>query len=259
MPHPLSILITTHNEADHLPALLAGIAGWSDDVLVVDSFSTDATPDLARKGGARVLQRAYAGPADQKNWAIPQLKYEWVLILDADERVSPELRAEIDALPADAPIDAYWIPRRNYFMGREVRFSGWQGDAVVRLIRRDRCRYDGKQVHEEIDTANLRIARLRHPIDHYTFRSAAHFLAKMERYARWSAQDHAGRTPKVGFYHLAVKPAFRFFKHYVLQQGFRDGKVGFVISAIMAWGVFLRYLNLLEARRSNRPAPQNNG
>lgn len=250
MPFPLSILITTYNERTNLPDLMATLAGWSDDVWVVDSFSTDGTPEWVREAGLRLEQRTYQGPADQKNWAIPQMKHEWVLILDADERVSPALRQEIDQLLSKPPEhDGYWLPRRNFFLGREVRFSGWQGDAVVRLIRRDRCRYNHKQVHEEIETQGLHIGRLKQPLDHLTFRDSAHFLAKMERYAVWSAQDHALKTGRIGLFHLAIKPAFRFFKHYVLQQGFRDGRVGFVISYIMAWGVFLRYLKLLEQRR----------
>lgn len=248
----LSVLITTYNERTQLPALLADIRGWADDILVVDSFSIDGTAEYARTQGVRVLQRSYQGPSDQKNWAIPQMLHPWVLILDADERLSPALRTDIERILAQPrpTADGYWIPRRNYFMGRRIRYSGWQGDAVIRLIRRDQCRYDDKQVHEEIDQQGRTIGRLNGWLDHYTFKDSAHFLAKMERYAVWSAQDHAAKTRSIGLFQLAVKPAFRFFKHYVLQQGFRDGRVGFIISAIMAWGVFLRYVKMLEIRQS---------
>lgn len=248
----LSVLITTYNERSQLPALLTDIRGWADDILVVDSFSTDGTAEYARTQEVRVLQRSYQGPSDQKNWAIPQMLHPWVLILDADERLSPALRTDIERILAQPQpaADGYWIPRRNYFMGRRIRYSGWQGDAVIRLIRRDRCRYDDKQVHEEIEQQGRTIGRLNGWLDHYTFKDSAHFLAKMERYALWSAQDHAAKTRSIGFFQLAIKPAFRFFKHYVLQQGFRDGRVGFIISAIMAWGVFLRYVKMLEIRQS---------
>ena len=248
--HPLSILITTHNEAPNIERCLRSVA-WADDILVVDSFSTDATVALAQQHGARVEQRAYAGPADQKNWGIPRARHEWVLILDADEAVGPELATEIQTLLAQAeiPEEAFWIGRNNHFLGRRVRYSGWQNDAVVRLIHRDRARYDAKQVHEEIDTTDLRVGRLEGRLEHYTFRSLDHFLDKTRRYARWSAQDHAARTGRIGLFHLLVKPGFRFGKHYVLQGGFRDGRVGLVVSAVMAWGVFLRYVYLLEARR----------
>jgi glycosyltransferase involved in cell wall biosynthesis len=250
----LSIIITTFNEADHIERALRSVA-WADEWLVVDSFSTDDTVARARSLGATILQRSYQGPADQKNWAIPQAKHPWILLLDADEEVSPELAQEIQELlarPGGPPQEAYWIPRRNYFMGQQVRYSGWQGDKVVRFFRRDRARYNDQQVHEEIVTDGLRVGQLSQALEHYTFRSLDHFLDKTRRYARWSAQDHAPRTPRVTYYHLWLKPLFRFFKHFVLQQGFRDGKVGFVISAVMAWGVCLRYLYLKENYHSQK-------
>ncbi len=244
----ITVIITTFNEADNIAGVLAS-ADWADEIIVVDSFSTDNTVELARQHPkVRLLQRAYSGPADQKNWAIPQAKHPWVLLLDADERVTPELRQEIEQWlnQEDPPFDAFWIGRNNHFMGRRVRYSGWQGDAVVRFFRRDVCRYDDKQVHEEIVTEGLRIARLNHKMEHYTFKNAAHFLDKINRYAVWSAQDHAAKTPRVTLFHLFIKPLFRFFKHFVLQRGFLDGRTGFVVCAILAWSVFLRYLYLLE-------------
>lgn len=254
---PLSVIVTTHNEAPNIERCLRSVA-WADDILVVDSFSTDQTVALAQQLGARVEQRTYAGPADQKNWALPRAQHEWVLILDADEEVTPDLAAEIRALLAQAAIapDAFWIGRNNHFLGRRVRYSGWQNDAVVRLVRRDRARYDAKQVHEEIDTQELNVGRLRGKLEHYTFRNLDHFLDKTRRYARWSAQDHAERTGRIGLFHLLVKPVFRFFKHYVLKAGFRDGRVGLVVSAVMAWGVFLRYVYLLEARKGGVRSPE---
>ncbi len=250
---PLSILVTTHNEAPNIERCLRSVA-WADDLLVVDSFSTDETVALAQQLGARVEQRAYAGPADQKNWALPRARHEWVLILDADEAVSPALAEEIRALLAQPAIaeDAFWIGRNNHFLGRRVRYSGWQNDAVVRLVHRDRARYDAKQVHEEIDTSKLTVGRLRGKLEHYTFRSLDHFLDKTRRYARWSARDHVARTGRIGPFHLLVKPLFRFFKHYVLKGGFRDGRVGLIVSAVMAWGVFLRYVFLLTERKAAR-------
>ncbi len=245
----ISVLITTNNEAHNIEQVLASVQ-WADEIMVVDSFSSDETVALAKKYTDKVFQRAYKGPADQKNWAIPQLSHEWVLILDADERIGPELKAEIQTWleKPEIPFDAFWIPRQNYFMGQKIRYSGWQGDAVVRFFHRDKGRYDDKQVHEEIMTEGLRVSRLRHKMDHYTFKDLNHFLDKTRRYALWSAQDHLDKTPRVGWFHLWGKPLFRFFKHFVLQKGFLDGKVGFIISIIMAWGVFLRYVRIKEIR-----------
>ncbi len=250
---PLSIIYTTFNELDIIERSLASVAGWSDDLVVVDSFSTDGTAELlADMPGVILQQRAYSGPADQKNWAIARARHEYILLLDADEIVTPELRAEIDGLltAAPDPLDAYWIGRDNHFMGRRIYHSGWAGDRVVRFFHRDRARYDAKQVHEEIVLTGLRVDKLRGRLLHYTFKDLDHFLDKTRRYARWSARDHAARTPRVGFYHLWVKPVYRFCKHYLIQGGFRDGREGLLISMVLAYGVFLRYAYLLADRRN---------
>ena len=243
----ITAIIPTYNEADNIVAAIESLS-FCDEIMVVDSFSEDETVELAKQFTSNIVQRKYTGPADQKNWAIPKAKYDWVFILDADERVTPELANEITSLlqKDDIEQDAFWIGRQSYFMGKQVNYSGWQKDKVVRLIRRDKCRYDNKQVHEEIDTTNLKVGILQEKMIHYTYKSRDHFLAKMDRYAKWSAQDHLAKTSKVTWFHLNVKPAARFFKHFVLQLGFLDGKVGYEISRIMAWGVKQRYEYLLE-------------
>lgn len=252
----LSVIITTHNEAHNIGQALASVK-WADELLVVDSFSADDTVAIAQSYTDRVYQRAYQGPADQKNWIIPQASHEWILLLDADERVTPELKKEIQRwLAADhIPYDAFWIGRKNYFLGKEIRFSGWQGDQVVRFFRRDICRYNEKRVHEEIITEGIQTGLLKNKLLHYTYKDSAHFLEKIHRYAEWSAQDHEGETAQVNAYHLLLKPLFRFFKHYILKLGFLDGRTGLVVSSIMAWGVFLRYLKIVEYRMAARPSP----
>ena len=145
----LTVIITTFNEALHIGDLLDNIR-WADEIIVVDSFSTDDTAVIAKKQGAIVHQRAYKGPADQKNWAIQQASNEWILLLDADERVTPALKKEVQRLlkQPNPHIDAYWIPRQNYFLGKKIKYSGWQGDKVIRFFKSS-CRYNDKQVHEE--------------------------------------------------------------------------------------------------------------
>lgn len=249
----LSVIITTHNESHNIRGVLESVA-WAAEIMIVDSFSTDDTVQIAKEYTDFVVQREYTGPADQKNWAIPQVRHQWILLLDADERVTPALKAEIKTwlLQDEIPYDAFWIGRQNYFMGKKVRYSGWQGDAVVRFFRRDVCRYNDKQVHEEIITEGIRVSRLKAKMVHYTFKTTRHFLDKMHRYADWSAQDHLHKTPKVTYYHLFLKPLFRFFKHFFFQKGFLDGKVGFIISVIMAWGVFLRYVKIKEVQTGSQ-------
>lgn len=247
----ITVLIPTYNEANNLKELLP-LLSWVEEILVVDSFSNDSTVSVAASFGAKVISRHYDGPAFQKNWAIGQATYDWMLILDADERPTPELCEEIRNLfnKKLALADAYRIKRRNFFMGREIRFSAWQNDWVTRLINKNKCRYKETMVHEEIDCKGS-IDSLKSAILHFTYRDLAHFEAKMERYAKWSAMDYDNKTGNIGFFHLYLKPAFRFFKHYILKLGFLDGRAGLVISKLMARGVRKRYQYLQQKRKSN--------
>jgi len=247
----LSVIIPCFNEAHNIQALLETIT-WADEILLVDSFSTDDTLEIAKAFPVTILQRKYQYPAEQKNWAIPQAKHDWILILDADERVTPELKTEIQSILSGQPDKVgYWIGRQNYFMGKEVRYSGWQNDKVIRLIHKDHCRYEDKLVHEEI-TAEGPIGMLTSKMTHNTYKDISHFLEKVDRYAGWSARDYHEKTGRISPYHLVVKPLFRFIKHYIFKLGFLDGRVGLVISSILAWSVFLRYVKMIEYRKELR-------
>lgn len=252
MKLPLSVIIPTYNEEDNIAALLEQLT-WADEVLVVDSFSTDATVSIVQKFSATLVQRAYSGPADQKNWAIRQAKHSWVLILDADERLSPLLAEEIKTI-VQQPLGkyvGYYIYRQNYFMGRKLTYGGLQRDKVIRLIQRDACAYNQQQVHEKIETTGA-LAYLEHKLEHYTYKNLKHFLAKNERYALWSAEDHFPKVKKITFFHLWLKPIGRFISQYILKRGFLDGQAGFIFCVIMAWGVFLRYARIKEMQQENQ-------
>lgn len=246
----VTAIIPCYNEEMHLAEVIASVQ-WADEIIVVDSYSTDGSLPIARAAGVRILQREYENSASQKNWAIPQATHDWIVLVDADERVTPALREEIRHTLAAPDTDAYWIPRHNYFMGKRVRYSGLQGDKVIRLFRKS-CRYEPLHVHAEIATAGLRVGRLREALTHDTFKGVDAYLYKINRYARWQALDYDVRTPRVTLFHLLVKPAFRFCKHYLLKGGVWDGHVGFVISSVNAWAVFLRYWKLLELRWERR-------
>jgi glycosyltransferase involved in cell wall biosynthesis len=264
----ISVILTTFNEEPNIAAALDSVKNWAAEIIVVDSFSTDRTLEILKNyPSVKVFQRIYTGPSDQKNWAIPQAQNEWILLMDADERTTPKMREEIEQvikpqqkgdgnaathnsqLITHNSKDCYWIGFTHFFMGKKVRFSGWQNDKTIRLIRRDVCRYNDNQVHEEINTAGLNVGFLTSKFDHYTFRNLSHFIAKQERYARWSALDYDKKTGSITAFHWVVKPFFRFFKHFVLKLGFLDGRVGFVIAAVAAWAVFLRYAFMTENRR----------
>lgn len=251
----ITALIPAGNEERNIIECLNSVA-WADEVFVVDSFSKDRTPEMARAAGARVVQHEYVNSATQKNWAIPQCSHEWVLIVDCDERVTPELQREIIALleadgRGDAKIkDGYRIGRLNHFMGRRVQYCGWQNDTCLRLFRRDRGRYQDRQVHADIIIESGNIGRLKSKLIHYTFTSFAQYMRKFDQYTTWAAGDRAKRTKKVQWHHLTLRPAGRFLKQYILKLGVLDGQVGLVVCTLAAFSVFLKYAKLMEMQQT---------
>jgi glycosyltransferase involved in cell wall biosynthesis len=247
----LTAIIPTKNEEHNIEAVLQSVS-FADEIMVVDSFSTDKTIELAKKYTDFIIQREYQYSASQKNWAIPQASNQWVLLVDSDERVTPELREEIqNILEYGTDKTAFWIYRKNCFMGAQVKFSGWQNDRVIRLFRRDECRYEDKHVHAEIKTRG-KVGKLKNPMEHNTYKDLKTYLAKMDQYASWSAYDRIHKIKKVTWFHLAVKPLYCFFTHYFLRLGVLDGKTGFVISVISGYSVFLRFLKLMQIKNNEQ-------
>jgi len=243
----LSVIIPCCNEERNIGDCLKSVA-WADEILVVDSFSTDRTVEIARSLGAQVLQHEYESPGAQKNWALGHAKHSWVLFLDADERVTRGLEQEIrEVIARDGPRDGYWIRRRNYFLGKRIRFSGWQHDRVLRLFRRERGRWDERRVHESA-VLDGRAGKLRCPLLHYSYRSAHDFLVKIERYGDWASADLVAAGKRAGVRGLLFRPWFRFFYSYFLRGGFLDGKQGLVLCMFQAFGVFYKYARLFEMR-----------
>lgn len=247
----ITAIIPTFNEAHNIVDAIASVA-FADEILVVDSFSTDETVALAKQKGARVIQRAYENSASQKNWTIPQASHEWIVLLDADERIDEALKAEILATVKNpGNTVAFWIKRRNFFMGKEVRYSGWQGDKVIRLFMRDKCTYETKSVHAEV-LADGRIGILKNKLIHYTYKDIFHYLEKWDRYTTWSAQDRFARGERPGIYHFVVKPAFRFFQDYIMKGGILDGMLGVLICSLSSMSVFMRSLKVKQMYLTNK-------
>jgi glycosyltransferase involved in cell wall biosynthesis len=253
---PLTALIPTYNEETTLRACLESVR-FADEVLVVDSFSTDATLDIARAFGARILQHEYVYSARQKNWAIPRATHEWVLLVDADERVTPELRDEMLQVLHDGPrCDGYWIRRRNHFLGRPMRHCGWDRDTVIRLFRRDAARYQDRRVHAEIDLPGP-LPTLRHPLNHFTFRSFGQYWRKLQLYSEWGAAQLFAEGRRAGALDILGRPLTRFLKMYLLRLGFLEGRHGLVLSMLAAFSVYLKYARLweMEMLESSRDVP----
>ncbi|RLD27059.1 MAG: glycosyltransferase family 2 protein [Bacteroidetes bacterium] len=245
----LTAIIPAGNEIHNIEDVIASVS-FADEILVADSYSTDGTFEKATELATKVIRREYQYSASQKNWAIPQAKHEWILIVDADERVTPELKAEIiETLnnPNDNVV-AYWIGRNNHFLGKRVNYSGWRNDVVIRLFKRDYCKYEDKHVHAEI-IANGNIDKLTEKLYHNTYTTFDKYLEKMNRYAWWQAKDYDKKTGKLTPYHFVIKPFWGFFKHYIIQSGFRDGVVGLTIGYIQGYVIFMRYVKLWLLRK----------
>jgi glycosyltransferase involved in cell wall biosynthesis len=245
----ISAIVTTFNEAGSIAGCLESLT-WCDEILVVDSHSTDATREIAaRYDGVRVQQRTYYGAASQKNWAIDRCRNDWILILDADERVSPELRTEIeDILATPTVATAYSIKRRTHALGGEVRFSGWQHDRVVRFFRRCDARYPNRRVHADMQTRQKpRI--LDGFLDHLMVETLEEYAERTRRYAFWGAAQlwRDGRR-NIGLWHVLVRPAWRFFRTYFLQFGVLEGVRGLVMCGVPAYGAFLKYATVWSWR-----------
>ena len=247
----LTAIIPTFNEEENIKGAIDSVS-FANEILIVDSFSTDNTIKIANKLADKILQREYKNSASQKNWAIPQAKNNWVLILDADERITKDLKQEIiNTLTHEPKHDAFWIKRDNYFLGKKIRFSGWQGDKVIRLFKKDICKYEEKHVHAEIKTKG-RVGSLKNKITHNTARKKSTYIKKLERYARWQAKDYAETTKNINKYHLIIKPCIRFIKHYIMQGGFLDGYYGLLISYYQSKAVKMRYKYLIKQRNDQR-------
>ncbi|WP_124981108.1 glycosyltransferase family 2 protein [Nonlabens xiamenensis] len=248
--YPISAIIPSFNESHNIVEVLKSV-DFCEEVILVDSNSTDDTVALGEPYYTKLLTREYIHSASQKNWAIPQAQHEWILLVDADERVTPALKEEIiQLLPQldQKEFVGYWIGRKNFFMGKQVRYSGWKNDKVIRLFKKSQCRYVDKHVHSEIE-ADGPVGRLSNKLLHYKYISIDHHVNKLQRYAQLQAHDFDDKVGKIHIFHVVFKPMWGFFKHYFIQRGFLDGFVGFSIAYLRSYGIFMRYVKLWLLRR----------
>jgi glycosyltransferase involved in cell wall biosynthesis len=242
----ISAVIITYNEERRLEDALRSLRGLAREVVVVDSRSSDGTVRLAKKYGCRVFTRDWTNYADQKNFGNAKASSSWILSLDADERVSPELKAEILALPEGDPGCAgYSIPRLVRYLGRWIRHSGWHPDRRVRLFRRGAARWEGEFVHEKL-VLDGRAAGLRSPIHHFTYRRISDHVARINSFSELGAKKLYARRKKCRWFHLLLLPPARCARSYVLRRGFLDGFAGLVIAVLNGYAIFLRYAKLRE-------------
>ncbi|HET7373843.1 MAG TPA: glycosyltransferase family 2 protein [Gemmatimonadaceae bacterium] len=237
---PLTVVVPTLNEAAQIGDAVAAL-GWADEVIVVDGGSADDTVQIAQAAGARVLCVSTGTIAAQRNAGIAAARNTWILALDADERVSPQLSAEIGRIVAgrNATHAAYQIKFRNRYLGRELRYGPWGRDWHIRLFTRER-RYVSRRVHERLEPIED-VGTLAGAIIHRPYRDLPHHLAKVVKYTRWGAADLRERGQTATVADIALRPAWRFARDYVVMSGWRDGMPGFIAATLSAFAVFLKY------------------
>ncbi|MCI0601588.1 glycosyltransferase family 2 protein [bacterium] len=246
----LSVVIPTFNESQNIASCIQSVQDLAQEILVMDNFSQDGTPEIARLLNARVHQRAFDNFSANKNAAIELALNDWVLILDADERLTPALRNEIqNTLNSPAGADAFRIKRDAYFCGKKVRC--WSGKSVIRLFDKRKAAYDSaKLVHEELVVRNGTIDSLLHPMEHYTFRSFEQYLPKVHSFTSLAAREAYEKGKRVSWFSLFLYPPLRLLKTYFVKAGILDGIPGLIIAWLSAYTVYLKMAKLWELQNS---------
>lgn len=246
LPLSTSAIVVCFNEEDRIEDCLKSLA-WCDEIVVVDSYSTDKTPEICRRYTEKFVQRQWAGYRDQKAYAHSLATMEWVLLVDSDERVSDELRREItEVLAGDkGEFAGYAIPRLVHYLGRWWRRGGWYPDYDVRLFQRKQARWGGAEPHEKI-IVDGKVRRLQHPLHHFTYRSIDDHINRINRFTTVSSAELKKAGGRWRLSDALLRPAVRFFRSYILKRGFMEGFAGFYVALTAAVYVFLKYAKLWE-------------
>lgn len=250
----LSVVIITYNEEENIGGCLEGVK-WADEIVIVDNFSTDRTIDIAKRYTDRIFQRKWDGYGSQKNHAISKATNNWILAIDADERVTRELSNEILALfrSGEPLLAGYELPYKVFFGDRWVRHGGWYPEYHIRLFRKDQGRFKERLVHEGVEVSGP-VGRLHHFVEHYTYRSISDFIQRMDRYSTLSAEAYHKEGRQVGWLETAFRAWFTFVQMYLLKRGFLDGAVGFQLATLYSYYTFVKYSKLKELRHIKRKA-----
>jgi glycosyltransferase involved in cell wall biosynthesis len=243
---PISVVIVTKNEEINIEDALKSVAD-AKEIVIVDSFSTDKTIELCKKYTGKVYQHEWQGFARQKQMAVDYSEGPWVLILDADERVTPELKAEIIGTISNTNSNGFYMPRENYFIGKWIKHSGWWPDNTLRLFKKDKGRLEPREVHEKVVVQGS-TGYLKNPIKHYTYRSVSDFVERMERYSTLAAKEIRKNSGNAGLFSIAIKPLATFIKMYFLRRGFLDGTRGLILALLYSYYTLLKYVKVWERK-----------
>jgi glycosyltransferase involved in cell wall biosynthesis len=250
----LTVTVITRNEASNIGAALESVS-WADEIIVVDSHSTDETVAFARRYATRVEVRDWGGYSAQKNFAADLASNDWILSIDADERVTPALAAEIRELLHRGPqARGYRVSRVTWYLGQWLHSTDWYPDYQLRLYDRRCGRWNGRRVHESFvleGTPGL----LKHHLEHYAYRDVSDHVTSIDHYTTLAAEQWAEEGRRTNIVEIAAHPPIAFLRNYVLRRGFRDGKVGFLVSALNSYYVFMKLLKLWELQhRGPKPS-----
>jgi glycosyltransferase involved in cell wall biosynthesis len=247
----LSVTVVAKNEAADLGAALASVS-WADEIVVVDSHSTDDTAAIARQHTDKVVVHDWLGHIEQKNYAASLAAHDWILSLDADERVTPALASEIQSLLKTEPRDAaFRIPRVTFHLGAWIRTTDWYPDDQHRLYDRRAAKWTGRYVHESLSVTGS-VGRLQGEIEHYAYRDIADHLETINRYTTYAAKQMHEDGRRAGLLQVVGHPPLAFLRNYIAKGGITDGARGFIISTMNAYYVFLKFAKLWELNRTSR-------
>ncbi len=250
----VSACVVTYNEENNIRRCLGSLS-WVDEIVVVDSFSTDRTTKIAREFTDRIFYREWKGQIDQKSFALDCTRGEWVLLLDADECMSPALveEAKRELTGGRERWDGFYFPRCVYYLGRWIRHGEWYPDYKLRLFRKGRGRIEGVEPHDKV-ILNGRAKYLKNDLWHFTYEDIAHQISTMNDFSGISAVAMRGQGRHFHLYQVLLRPIATFLRGYILKGGFIDGTAGLIIAFVSSFGVFLKYAKLweLSAKKSKQ-------
>jgi glycosyltransferase involved in cell wall biosynthesis len=238
----VSGVITSFNEEHNIAECIESLL-WCDEIILVDSYSTDRTPEIAQRyDKVRFFQRPYFGAGAQKNWAIQHVRHDWIFLLDSDERCTPELCQEIGELLAAGPEDSAYMMNRNvYILGKRIRYSGWQHDRVARLFRKAEAYYENRRVHSVLHTSG-ETPILENAIEHYMVdRSFDEYAFRLAKYGYWNAAQCWKDGDRTSALEVFLRPAWRFIRTYILQLGIFDGSIGVIFCLLQSYSTYMKF------------------
>ncbi|PKQ69909.1 glycosyltransferase family 2 protein [Raineya orbicola] len=252
----LSVVIITFNEEQNIQRCLESVQAVADEIVVVDSFSTDKTAEICQKYQVQFIQQAFLGYVEQKNFANAQASYDWILSLDADEALSERLKNEILQLKKqeNPNADAFSMPRLTNYLGKWIRHTDWYPDRRIRLFNKTKAHWTGINPHDciQMQNANSLVSKLKGDILHYSYYSIHQHIAQLNHFTSIMAETLVKSGKKAPLYKLFINPIWKFLYSYVLRLGFLDGYYGFVVCAVSAFATFTKYLKIRELSKKSK-------